>query len=319
MLKFGLLAALVAILAGCGVVLKSSIDQRRANALRDTPPTGEMLTINGAKVHVHVEGTGPDVILIHGAGGNWREWTYSLIPKLKGEFRFFAVDRPGHGYSSRIPTRANEFETIDEQSALIAAAVNQLGAKDPIVLGQSYGGAVALSYALNHDAKAAVIVAGVSNPWPGDIDAFYYRMSGWLGRNILAPLAATFATEERGQDTVENIFAPDPVPPGYLDHMGLDLAVRPIQLVTNAGMVKTLRPQIVAQSERYKDLEIPVEIVHGTADTTVPFDVHAEPLHEELPNSRLIPLEGIGHMPQHAAEAQVIDALRSAAKRAGLR
>lgn len=319
MLKFSLLAALIALLAGCGVVLKNSIDQRRDNALKETPPTGQFVEVDGARVHVHVEGTGPDVILIHGAGGNWREWTYSLIPRLKGEFRFFAVDRPGHGYSSRIPTRANEFETITEQAEVIDAAVRQLGARDPIVLGQSYGGAVALAHALNHDAEAAVIVAGVSNPWPGDIDAFYYRMSGWLGRALLAPLAATFANEERGQETVENIFKPDPVPPGYLDHLGLDIAVRPTQLVTNAGMVKTLRPQIVAQSKRYEGLEIPVEIVHGTADTTVPFDVHAEPLHAKLPNSRLTVLEGTGHMPQHSREAEVIEAIRSAAKRAGLR
>lgn len=318
MLKFTLLAALFAALAGCGVVLSNRIEARAASALKETPPTGEILNIEGAKIHVHVQGTGPDVILIHGAGGNWREWTYSLIPKLEGEFRFFAIDRPGHGYSSRIPGRKNKFETIDEQAALIHAAVTQLGAKDPIVLGQSYGGAVALAYALNHNPKAAVIVAGVSNPWPGDIDAFYYRMSGWLGRNILAPTAAAFATEERGQQTVKAIFEPNPVPPGYLDHVSLDLAVRPTQLVTNAGMVKSLRPQIVAQAPRYERLTLPVEIVHGTGDTTVPFDVHAVPLHAKLPNSHLTPLDGIGHMPQHASEAEVIDAIRRAALRAGL-
>lgn len=319
MLKLSLLAGLLLTLAGCGYVLKNSIDARHKNALQEAPPSGEILDINGAKIHVHVEGTGPDVILIHGAGGNWREWTYSLIPTLKGEFRFFAVDRPGHGYSSRIPNRAGKFETIDEQSALIAAAVSQLGAKNPIVLGQSYGGAVALSYALNHNASAAVIVAGVSNPWPGDIDRFYHRMSGWLGRNVLAPIAAAFATKERGQETVENIFAPDTPPPGYLEHMSLDLAVRPEQLVTNAGMVKSLRPQIVTQSQRYSTLDIPVEIIHGTADTTVPYDVHAVPLNQKLPNARLTTLEGTGHMPQHAREDALIDVLRRAADRAGLR
>lgn len=319
MLKLGLLAGLLLALAGCGYVLKSNIDARHKNALQDAPPSGEILDIDGAKIHVHVEGRGPDVILIHGAGGNWREWTYSLIPALKDEFRFFAVDRPGHGYSGRIPGRADTFETIDEQSALIAAAVTRLGAKDPIVLGQSYGGAVALSYALNHDASAAVIVAGVSNPWPGEIDRFYHRMSGWLGRNVLAPVAAAFATKQRGQDTVEAIFAPDTPPPGYLEHMSLDLAVRPEQLVTNAGMVKSLRPQIVTQSQRYPSLDISVEILHGTADTTVPYDVHARPLNAKLPDPRLTTLDGVGHMPQHAAEPKLIEAIRSAAKRAGLR
>ena len=312
MLKIALLSGVVLALAGCGVALKSSIDKRIAGARENNPPTGQFVDVDGAQVHVHVEGTGPDVILIHGAGGNWQDWTLSLIPALRGEFRFYAVDRPAHGYSSRLPDR-------DEQAAAIHAAVTKLGAKNPIVVGQSYGGAVALAHALNHDTAAAVIVAGVSNPWPGDIDAFYYRMSGWLGRNVLAPLTATFATPEKGEETIASIFAPDTPPPGYLDHMGLDLAVRPSQLTTNAGMVKSLYPLIVAQEPRYKTLQTPVEIIHGTADETVPYAVHAVPLHAKLPNSRLTTLEGIGHMPQHASEPELIDAIRSAAKRAGLR
>lgn len=319
MLKFALFGGIFVLLAGCGVALQNRIEAREANAQAENPPTGQIVDVDGAKIHVHVEGTGPDVVLIHGAGGNWQDWTYSFVPRLKNEFRFFVVDRPAHGYSSRIPNRSGTFETITEQAAVIDAAVRKLGAKDPIVLGQSYGGAVALAQSLNHDVSAAVIVAGVSNPWPGDIDAFYYRMSGWLGRNLLAPLAAAYATKDRGQKTLEEIFAPDPVPEGYLDHLSLDLAVRPQQLVVNAGMVSTLRPQIVAQEPRYKDLDIPVEIFHGTADETVPFDIHAVPLSEKLANAKLTALEGVGHMPQHAREDALVDALRRVAKRAGLR
>ena len=53
-----------------------------------------------------------------------------------------------------------------------------------------------------------------------------------------------------------------------------------------------------------------MEIIHGDADTIVPLSV---------PNAVLTVLDGIGHMPHHAAPDAVEDAIDRAAQRAGLR
>lgn len=320
MLKAALLLGAALALTGCGAALDKRIKARTAKALAEHPPTGQILDVNGTPVHVHVEGSGPDVILIHGAGGNWQDFTFSLIPKLKGEFRLIAIDRPGHGHTGRIAHRAGDVESLDEQADLIHAAAKLVGAKKPIVLGQSYGGAVALAYGLRHGADAAglVIVSGVSNPWEGDLDIWYRLTDSWFGRHVLIPMTSAFANDQKANETLDSIFAPDPVPEGYLEHMGYGLAIRPSQLKTNAKMVNSLLPQIEAQSERYGELTMPVEIVHGTADTIVPYDVHAVPLSKQLPTGRLTTLKGIGHMPHHADEPSTFAALRSVAKRAGL-
>ena len=260
------------------------------------------------------------MILIHGAGGNWQDFTFSLIPKLKGEFRLIAIDRPAHGHTGRITNRKSDVESLNEQADLLHAAAQLVGAKKPIILGQSYGGAVALAYGLRHpdDTSGLVIVSGVSNPWEGDLDLWYRLTDTWFGRHVLIPVTSAFANDQKANETLETIFTPDPVPRGYLEHMGYGLAIRPAQLKTNAMMVNALLPQIEEQSWHYGGLNLPVEILHGTADTIVPHDVHALPLSQKLPNARLTTLEGIGHMPHHADEPSTIAALRRLAKRAGL-
>lgn len=320
MLKVALLLGAVLALAGCGAALEKRIKARTVKALSEHPPTGQILDASGTPVHVHVEGSGPDVILIHGAGGNWQDFTFSLIPKLKSEFRLIAIDRPGHGHTGRIPNRAGDVESLDEQADLIHAAAKMVGAKRPIILGQSYGGAVALAYGLRHgaDVSGLVIVSGVSNPWEGDLDIWYRLTDTWFGRHVLIPVTSAFANDQNANETLAAIFAPDPVPKGYLEHMGYGLAIRPSQLKANAMMVNSLLPQIENQSQRYYALKMPVEIVHGTADTIVPYEVHAVPLSQQLPDARLTKLDGVGHMPHHADESSTIAALRSLAKRAGL-
>jgi pimeloyl-ACP methyl ester carboxylesterase len=72
-------------------------------------------------------------------------------------------------------------------------------------------------------------------------------------------------------------------------------------------------------AQTYAQLSLPVEILHGTADTIVPADVHAIPLSTRLPDAVLTLLPGIGHMPHHADPAAVVAAIDRAAVRARLR
>jgi len=87
----------------------------------------------------------------------------------------------------------------------------------------------------------------------------------------------------------------------------------------NAQQVNNLYPHIVKMSKQYSGLSMPLEIVHGDADTIVPLSVHSEPLSRQVPGANLTVLEGIGHMPQHVAAGEVEDAIDRAAARAGLR
>jgi pimeloyl-ACP methyl ester carboxylesterase len=66
-------------------------------------------------------------------------------------------------------------------------------------------------------------------------------------------------------------------------------------------------------------LTLPVELVHGDADTIVPLTIHSVPLSKILPNVHLTVLPGTGHMPHHAQAQAVVAAIARAAAHARLR
>ena len=66
---------------------------------------------------------------------------------------------------------------------------------------------------------------------------------------------------------------------------------------------------------RYPTLTLPVELIHGTADTIVPLHIHSDPLSQRLPDATLTVIDGAGHMPHHAHAEQVIAAIDRAALR----
>ena len=310
----------VLVLAACSAYLGKKAGTVTKSAEQQYPPTGQILDVDGTKIHVRIEGSGPNLLLIHGAGGNTRDFTFSLTDKLKSRFRTITIDRPGHGHTGRIETRAGEGESLAEQAALIRKALQQSGVDQALVLGQSYGGAVALRYALDHPeaTQGLILVAGVSNPWEGKLDRWYRLTSTALGQAIFIPLASALASPERARRTVTDIFAPDAVPAGYLDHIGVAMALRPSQLRANTQQINRLLDDVKEQVTRYAEIDMPVEIIHGTADTTVPFDIHARPAAGQIKDASLTRLDGTGHMPHHAREAEVIEAITRAAKRAGL-
>lgn len=316
-----LLAAALAVL---WFVAYRKADLREAEIEARTPPQGRFVDVDGRQVHAVVRGSGPDIVLIHGAGGSARDFTYDFVERLAQDFRVIAVDRPGFGWSERLSDDLNgawttRSESPIEQARHLARAVRLLGAERPLVVGHSFGGAVAMGWALEEPASGVVILSGATMPWPGDVDWTYRVLGSLPGGAVLPPLVSAFIPRSYVEATLESVFAPVPVPPDYMGEAGVMMAARIDTLRANARQVNSLRPHVVEMSQRYPEIDIPVEILHGTDDETVYATVHAEPLAALLPNARLTVLDDLGHMPHHARPAVVLEIIRRAAERAGLR
>jgi pimeloyl-ACP methyl ester carboxylesterase len=312
-LSGALAAASAAALAGATAW---RVRARAARALAAHPPEGQLLTIGAQTLHAVVKGSGPDLVLIHGASGSSRDFTFALVERLATAFRVIAVDRPGLGHSSPLP---DGDASLAGQVAVLKAAADALGAPRPLLVGQSYGGTVALNWALTHPAAALVTLCAPSLPWPGTLDPWYRLTSTALGRATLVPLAAAWVPQAYVRAQIDAVFAPDHPPPGYLDHLGTDLTLRAGQLAANVAQINALRPQVVAMEPHYPALSLPVEMVHGSADTIVPLAIHSGPLAPRLPSANLTVIDGAGHMPHHSHPDIVLAAIRRAAARAGLR
>ena len=296
-------AALLAVTAACAKAGNDMI-----------PPQGQFVPLPGGRIHAVVQGSGPDLVLIHGANGNARDFTLDLMGRMAGDFRVIAFDRPGFGHSDAFGGP----ESPQEQAAILRDAAAALGVTRPVVLGHSYGGAVALAWALHggDDTRALVLLAPASHPWPGDLGAWYRLTDTSFGQNVLLPIVSRLAPRAALDRAVQGVFAPDPVPQGYLDHLGPELTLDADQLRLNARQINGLIDHVTAMAPRYPSLSLPIEVLHGTADRTVGLSIHSERLAAEVPSARLTRLDGVGHMPHHARPQVVADAIRRAADRA---
>lgn len=316
---------LLAVVVLCIGLVQFYALKRERDAAAAYPPTGQLLDVNGVQVHAEQMGSGPDLVLIHGASGNTREFTLGFAQTLAERYRVTILDRPGLGWTDQIdPEHKRAWSTghasPSDQARLLKAATDQLGVENPIVLGHSFGGIVALAWALEFDDLAGVVsVAGVANPWPGELGWTYTVNGSAWGGALVVPVLSAFVPQAYVDSIVANIFTPQAAPEGYIEHVGPALILRRNSMRANARQVNWLRPYVVEMAQEYGDISVPVEIVHGDADTIVPLTVHSAKLPDQIDGANVTVLEGVGHMPQHTHPEAVIDAIDRVAARAGLR
>ncbi len=318
---------------GIGALLAGCTASYRVNQAEQAfPPIGQFITVTGgARVHYIQAGEGPDVVLIHGAGGNLRDFKFELFDRLTDHYRVTAFDRPGLGYTDRYPgipdsPFATEGESPQEQALMLREAARALGLEKPIVVGHSFGAIVAYAWAVAGldeespvNASAIVSFAGVAMPWPGDLGPYYTFNGSAFGGAVTITLIAAIVPTSKVEDVIEGTFAPQNAPAGYAEYIGAPLALRPETFRANVRQVNTLRPHAVELSKRFPELTLPIEILHGTADTTVPIAIHSEKVIALTASAHLTRLDGVGHMPHHADPAAAVAAIDRAASRAGLR
>ena len=275
------------------------------------PPLDQIVDAGGRKVHAVSQGSEGDVplVLIHGASGNVRDFTLSIVPDLATRHRVIALDRPGFGHSDPLPGHGWQ---LSDQVATLRAALHAMGVRRYALVGHSYGGSLIMRWVLEHPDEVAGLLA-LSAPmldWGGGGIGAHYKVGGRpIIGDLLARLVPVLAGRDYVQDAIRDVFSPDAVPEIYLPQGGVELALRPPTFRANATMMLRLYPQIVEQAERYDQITCPLHIVHGEADTIVPCQIHAIPLKARMPEAELTLLPGIGHMPHHARPGDVIAAI----------
>src|SRR3954454_12629123 len=123
-------------------------------ACAHVPVSGPVTTPNGA-VFVDDGGRGGlQVVFIHGNGADSTQWAEQLA-HLRKTRRAVAIDLPGMGNSS---PAANGDYSPQANAAAIDAAVSSIGLRRFVLVGHSYGGAVAATYAATHPEKVAAVI-----------------------------------------------------------------------------------------------------------------------------------------------------------------
>lgn len=285
-------------------------------AEQDFPPSGRFIAAGGIRQHVIDRGDGPPLVMIHGAYGAAADFEASLIPQTALRYRSIAVDRPGHGY-----TEAGDDEAIalpDAQARKLRAALQTIGVQRPVLLGFSYGGAVALSYALQYpdEVAALVLVSPATHPWRRGAPPPF----GIADAPVLGPLLKHTIVSPAGmmlkEAAVTSVFAPDPIPESF-GSVPVALSLRPDDYAATAQEIRALDPFLRRQMPQYSSLRMPVAIVVNDEDKSVVSTVHGRQLAAVLADVKMVVTEGGGHPLHFSRPASVLAAIDWAAAKAG--
>jgi pimeloyl-ACP methyl ester carboxylesterase len=266
------------------------------------PPMGEFVGRPGARLHFLASRNGPPVVLLHGNPGSMRDFD-PVFANLERTHQVVAIDRPGHGYSER-PAAA----TPRDQARLLREALAQIGIVQPVVVGHSWGGALALIFALEHPEEVAgLVLVGARAVARADRGGLLYGavrtpVVGSLFRwTFLLPLG-----RGRVASGLREAYAPDPVPPEEIA-AAQTLWLRPAEASATVWDTANLQEALTTYAPRFSQIRAPVTIIVGDHDSLLN---QSRELHRRLPQSKLQILPNTGHMVPRTRPEVIAEAVR---------
>jgi pimeloyl-ACP methyl ester carboxylesterase len=275
------------------------------------PPRGQFIDISGARIHYLDKGSGPPIVILHGLGGQMGNFTYALLERLTGASRVILVDRPGSGYSRRAPGGTGR---LTEQASIIAEFIRKLDLQQPLLVGHSLGGAVALGVALDHPQviRGLALVAPLTH-LPKSVPAPFRALNikSDFVRWLVAWTVATPIGIRRGKAILDAIFSPDHAPADFPIRGGGILGLRPQSFFNTSSDMRAVNLDLPALVDRYGSLQVPVRILFGTSDAVLSPRVHGEAMKVKSPMVTLEFVPG-GHMLPISAPDLTADFLKAA-------
>jgi pimeloyl-ACP methyl ester carboxylesterase len=301
-----LIAALLVIILVIGNLLFSKLAERR------NPPVGKFIACDGVRLHYIERGdpAAPCVVLFHGNGSMIQDFTISgLVDLLAQTNRVVCFDRPGFGHSQRPRFR---IWTAAAQAVLFVKALNQIGVRNPVVLGHSWGALVAVALSLRNDypIRGLVLASGYYFPT--------LRRDVWLMSAPAVPIlgdlvsytVAPIISSAILPGAFRKIFAPRSVPQPFKYQFPASLTLRPKQLRAAAEESALLIPTAAEFQATYSSIGCQVRIFHGIEDQVIE-PKQARHLHQALHRSALHLVPNAGHMVTYADTAAIAQAVSS--------
>ena len=260
------------------------------------PEIGSMVDAAGFSTNIHdsvVDPGGGTVLLIHGSGPGvsaWANWRLT-IPALEPHFRVLAPDIVGFGYTERTADDYN----LDTWTRHVLGVLDALEIDQAHVVGNSFGGSLALSLAIRHPDRVRRLglmgAVGIDFPLTPGLDAVWgYEPSVEAMSELL------------------RIFTATPTPGlDELARLRYEASTRPGVHEAYAAMFPPPRQRWVAALSHDEALvsgiTAPTLIFHGREDRVIPLATSLRLL-ELIPDAQLHVFGNCGHWTQieHAEE-----------------
>jgi pimeloyl-ACP methyl ester carboxylesterase len=253
-----------------------------------SPEIASSLQVGECTLNYHDQGEGETILLIHGSGPGvtaWANWR-GVIPVLSRRARIIAPDMLGFGY-----TRCPSDWKLDPDT-WVRSLVGLLDALDVgrvSIVGNSFGGAIALAFAKAHPQRVKRLVlmgaAGLSFPITEGLDKVWgYQPSLQAMRELME----VFAYDH-------GLINDDLVRMRYEASIRDDVQTRFAQLFP-APRQQGVEMLALAE-DALRDLEQPTLLIHGRDDLVIPLEV-SERMLRLIPHAQLHVFGECGHWVQ---------------------
>ena len=253
------------------------------------------ISLHGNDVAYRRAGEGPVLLFLHGIAGSSETWVPAM-ELLQGDYTVLAPDFLGHGASAK---PLGDY-SLGNHAAGMRDFLDILEIERATVIGQSYGGGVAMQFAYQFPdscERLGLVDAGGL----GREVSWMLRLVTLPGAEYVLPLVFSAPLRDAGNSII-----------GFLRDRGISSAratetwrsfASLTEPANRAAFIRTMRAvidpggQAVSAIDRlYLAEGMPTLIVWGAQDTIIPLN-HGYQAHAAIPNSRLEIMEGVGHYP----------------------
>jgi pimeloyl-ACP methyl ester carboxylesterase len=266
---------------------------------------------DGLRLHVREWGgaESPPILFIHGWSQNHMCWQRQVDSALADEFRLVALDLRGHGMSDT-PLEAEHYTNARLWADDIAAVIEQLGLKKPVLVGWSYGGIIMCDYMRAYGQDR---IAGVNF-----LDAAVTLDAAALGKLLVGPGFLEPFQGATADDLPTNIEAMRRFVRACLAKpLPADLHEQALcwNIVVPAKVRLALVQREVRSDDVLSTLAVPVLVTHGELDTVV-LPAMAEHVLATCPKAEASWFAGVAHAPHLEDPARYNRELAEFARRA---
>jgi pimeloyl-ACP methyl ester carboxylesterase len=266
------------------------------------------LSIHGKRLKYRLCGHGPLLLLIHGMAGSATTWK-QVMPALSEHFTVLAPDLFGHGHSEK----SKGDYSLGAMASTLRDLMIGLGYERATVIGQSYGGGVAMQFAYQYPELCERLVLVDAGGLGKEVNPLL-RMLTLPGSEALLLVACAppvrHIVEAIGRAAfrkkLENAAV---IPELWRSYASLgDVQGRRAFLRTLRAVIDPHGQAVSANDKLYLAAGIPTLIIWGEKDRIIPVE-HAHAAHAAIPGSWLEIIEGVGHYSHCEAPDRFVTAL----------
>lgn len=303
-------AGVVLLFTALGLALSRAPDRPVESLVaRWAPAPSNFIDVKGQLVHLRDEGprhTGegspPPLVLIHGTSASLHTWE-GWARALKAQRRVISFDLPGYGLTGPFTGPYADAEAGPDPARLyhgenyatfLVDLLDALQVRQAVLAGNSLGGEIAWRTALRAPQRVAglVLVDALGPEFRPQALPLGFVIASVPVLNRISEWALPRALVAQGVTSVYG--DPDRVRPELVDRY-FELALRE---GNRRALAQRMEHMVVGDGfERVKDITAPTLILWGTKDRLIPPEVGRQ-FQAAIPGSRLVLLEGLGHVPQ---------------------